>query len=104
MAEFKYVGEDERTFDGGFGRGEVTVAPGDVFHFAGPVGMLHLTPDLEPADADTRRQVDLLAEQVRIADARDSAAKVEASKMARTREVENDPEARAADAKSKGRR
>lgn len=100
MAEFKYVGEEERTFDGGFGRGSVTVATGDVFHFAGPVGFVHLSGDLEPADADTKRQVDLLRDQTRIADARDSAAKVESSKKVRAREVANDPDAPTIDPKT----
>ncbi len=79
MALFKYVGvgpkgeAQERTFDGGFGRTAVTVSTGDVLDYAGPVGMQHLSPDLEPYDADTRRQWELVAEQLRIAAARDFA-------------------------------
>jgi hypothetical protein len=77
MARFKYVGEgpkgeaQERAFDGGFGRCAVTVSTGDVLDYAGPVGVQHVTPDLEPYDADTRRQWDLVAEQLRIAAARE---------------------------------
>jgi len=81
MATFKYVGEgpkgeaQERTFDGGFGRTAVTVSTGDVLYVAGPVGMQYaMNADLEPHDADTRRQVELLREQIRIADVRDYAA------------------------------
>jgi hypothetical protein len=80
MATFLYVGvgpkgeAQERTFDGGFGRAAVTVATGDIFHFAGPVGFSHLSPDLKPYDADTAHQVTLLQEQVNLANARDYAA------------------------------
>jgi len=79
MALFKYVGvgpkgeAQERTLDGGFGRGPVTVATGDVFFFAGPVGIPHLSQDLVPHDDDTGRQMALLQEQVNLANARDAA-------------------------------
>ncbi len=73
MAYFEYLGKEEHTFDGGFGRGPVTVATGDVLYYAGPVGTQHLSQDLKPHDIDTQRQWDLVAEQLRIADARDFA-------------------------------
>jgi len=70
MATFVYQGTEERTFDVGIGLAPTTVRTGDRVSIAGPAMLHHLTPDLVPDDADTRRQIELLREKVAIADAR----------------------------------
>jgi hypothetical protein len=74
MATFMFVGDEERTFETGIGRAPATVAGGVLLYIEGQVQMRHaMNADLVPHDADTRRQVELIREQVRIADARDFA-------------------------------
>jgi hypothetical protein len=77
VAHFKYVGvgpkgeAQERTFDAGIGHALVTVRTGDTLEIAGPAQMHHaMNVDLQPGDDATRRRVEFLREQVRIADSR----------------------------------